>query len=156
MRIHDALSGAVLALLAIAILITVSFYPTIPGQNIGPAAFPGLIAALLLICSLVLVGRGIRGERMALFTAGAWMKSLPHVVNFLLVLGSLLFYILCSDFLGFIIAGMLILAALFYAFHVRALLILPVALGATLLIHAIFYKLLRVPLPWGLLQGLHW
>ncbi|MEK9967784.1 MAG: tripartite tricarboxylate transporter TctB family protein [Ferrovibrio sp.] len=156
MRIHDALSGVVLALLAIAVLITVSFYPTIPGQNIGPAAFPGLVAVLLLVCALVLIWRGLRGERMALFTAGAWMRSPLHVVNFLLVVGGLLFYIFCSDFLGFIITGTLILGVLFYALHVRIMLILPIALGATLLIHTIFYKLLRVPLPWGLLQGLHW
>ena len=156
MRIHDAVSGAVLALLAIAVLVAVSQYPTIPGQNIGPAAFPGLIAVLLLACSLALIGRGIRGERMPLFTAGAWMKSPAHVINFLLVIAGLLFYIFCSNFLGFIITGVVMLAALFYALHVRIIFILPIALVATLVIHTIFYKLLRVPLPWGLLQGLHW
>ena len=36
------------------------------------------------------------------------------------------------------------------------MLILPVAIGVTLFIHTIFYKLLRVPLPWGLLQGMIW
>jgi putative tricarboxylic transport membrane protein len=156
MRIHDALSGAVLALLAVVVLVTVSSYPAIPGQNIGPAAFPGLVAGLLLVCSLTLIRRGFRGERIPLFTAAGWMKSPPHVINFLLVLGALLFYIFCSDFLGFIITGAAILAVLFYAFNVRILLILPVAVGATLVIHTLFYKLLRVPLPWGLLQGLHW
>ncbi len=156
MRIHDALSGVVLAILAVAVLITVSHYPPIPGQNIGPSAFPALIASLLLVCSVMLVWRGLRGERMPLVTAGAWMKSLPHVINFLLVIGALLFYILCSTFLGFIITGIVILTVLFYALGVRPLLILPIAVVATLLIHTIFYKLLRVPLPWGLLQGLHW
>lgn len=156
MRIHDALTGVVLAILAIAVLITVSQYPPIPGQNVGPSAFPGLVAGLLLGCSLLLIWRGVRGERMPLFTAGVWMKSLPHVINFLLVIASLLFYIFCSNFLGFILTGTLILVALFYALGVRVMLILPVAIVATLVIHTLFYKFLRVPLPWGLLQGLHW
>jgi putative tricarboxylic transport membrane protein len=156
MRIHDALSGVVLAILAIAVLITVSQYPPIPGQNVGPSAFPGLVAGLLLGCSLLLIWRGVRGERAPLFMAGAWMRSLPHVINFLLVIASLLFYIFCSNFLGFIITGTLILVALFYALGVRVMLILPIAIVATLVIHTIFYKFLRVPLPWGLLQGLHW
>lgn len=156
MRIHDALSGALLGLLAIAILFTIRQYPSIPGQEIGPAAFPGLIAVLLLVSSLMLIWRGLRSGRMPLIVAGAWTQSLPHVVNFLLVIGALLFYIFCSGFLGFIVTGIIILAALFYALGVRIMLILPIAIAATLVIHTIFYKLLRVPLPWGLLQGLHW
>jgi putative tricarboxylic transport membrane protein len=33
---------------------------------------------------------------------------------------------------------------------------LPLALFLPVLIHLIFYKLLRVPLPWGVLQGIAW
>jgi putative tricarboxylic transport membrane protein len=156
MRIHDALSGLLLALLAVAILVTVSQYPPIPGQNVGPSAFPGLVGILLLGCSLLLIWRGLRGERMPLIAMGGWTRSTPHLVNFLLVIASLLFYIFCSNFLGFIITGMLILAVLFYALGVRPVLVLPIAIIATLVIHTVFYKFLRVPLPWGLLQGLHW
>ena len=156
MRIHDALSGLLLALLAVAVLITVSQYPPIPGQNVGPSAFPGLIAILLLGCSLMLIWRGIRGERMPLVVMGDWTKSTPHVTNFLLVIASLLFSIFCSEFLGFIITGTAILAVLFYALGVRTMLILPIAIVATLVIHTLFYKFLRLPLHWGLLHGLHW
>lgn len=156
MRIHDALSGFLLAVLAVAVLITVSQYPPIPGQNVGPSAFPGLIAILLLGCSLLLIWRGLRGERRPLVVLGGWTKSTPHLVNFLLVIAALLFYIFCSEFLGFIITGTVILAALFYALGVRPVLVLPIAVIATLVIHTIFYQFLRVPLPWGLLQGLHW
>lgn len=156
MRIHDALSGLLLALLAVAVLITVSQYPPIPGQNVGPSAFPGLVAILLLGCSLLLIWRGVRGERRRLVVLGDWTKSTPHMINFLLVIASLLFYIFCSEFLGFIITGTAILAVLFYVLGVRTLLILPTAIVATLVIHTVFYEFLRVPLPWGLLQSLHW
>lgn len=156
MRIHDALSGLLLALLAVAVLVTVSQYPPIPGQNVGPSAFPGLVSLLLLGCSLLLIWRGVRGERRALVVLGEWTTSTPHAINFLLVIASLLFYIFCSEFLGFMITGAAILAVLFYALGVRMMLILPIAIVATLVIHTVFYKLLRVPLPWGLLQGLHW
>ena len=33
---------------------------------------------------------------------------------------------------------------------------LPIAVVATLVVHFAFYQLLRVPLPWGLLQGVAW
>jgi len=32
----------------------------------------------------------------------------------------------------------------------------PIAIVMTLLIHYAFYKLLKVPLPWGLLQSIAW
>ena len=40
--------------------------------------------------------------------------------------------------------------------RVRASRAIPAALVMTLLIHYAFYKLLRVPLPWGVLQPIAW
>lgn len=156
MRLHDALSGAVLALLAIAVLVGVSNYPTIPGQQIGPAAFPSLLAILLLGCSGLLIAKGLRGPRIPLVQFGAWVASPRHLVNFLTVIGGLVFYILCADTLGFIPCSLIILSVLFFGLGVRNRMILPVALVVTLIIHTLFYKFLRVPLPWGLLQGMIW
>jgi len=156
MRGHDALSGALLALLAAAVLIAVSKYPTIPGQEIGPAAFPALVAVLLMGCGGLLIVKGLRGPRMPLVQFGAWVGSPRHVVNFLAVIGSLFFYILCADTLGFIPTSLIILAVLFFGLGVRPVMILPVAFVVTLIIHTLFYKFLRVPLPWGLLQGMIW
>ena len=51
-------------------------FPTIPGQNIGPAAFPGLLAALLALCALLLIVRGLRDARRRAWVAlGAWVRS---------------------------------------------------------------------------------
>ena len=51
MKFSDIFSGLVLMALSLLILLTVKDYPDIPGQNIGPGAFPGLLAALLaLLC----------------------------------------------------------------------------------------------------------
>jgi putative tricarboxylic transport membrane protein len=157
MRLHDALSGILLAVLAVAVLIAVSQYPPIPGQNIGPSAFPGAVAGLLLICAALLIWRGMRqrdGQRW--LELGRWTRSPRHLLNVLAVVGGLLFYIFCANTLGFIPTGIILLVVLFYGLDVRPVLILPIAIVATLLIHTIFYKLLRVPLPWGLLQGMIW
>ena len=61
-----------------------------------------------------------------------------------------------ADRLGFVIASVLYLGALLAAFGVRARLVVPLAIVVTLVIHYAFYKLLRVPLPWGWLQGIAW
>ena len=60
------------------------------------------------------------------------------------------------DRLGFIVTGVIYLCTLFWVFGVKTRWILPLAIGVTLGIHYAFYKLLKVPLPWGILQGIAW
>ncbi len=48
------------------------------------------------------------------------------------------------------------LATLFGVFGVRSRWIVPLAIVVTLVIHYAFYKLLRVPLPWGILERFAW
>ena len=85
---------------------------------------------------------------------GAWLRSPRHVLNFLVASGALAFYVLASDRLGFLVCGSVILLTLFLALRVRPLLALALALLLPIVIHLIFYKLLRVPLPWGVLPVL--
>jgi putative tricarboxylic transport membrane protein len=72
------------------------------------------------------------------------------------LLGSVLFYILAADRLGFLLTAWLILCASFLVLRVPPLRAVGIALLATLLVHFAFYKLLRVPLPWGVLKGIAW
>lgn len=157
MKFNDAISGGVLLALAIAILVNIQSFPRIPGQSIGPSAFPGLLAVLLAVSAVILIFKGLRDRAAAAWIVpGAWLRSSHHAGNFLLTIGVLLFYIFLSDRLGFILCGTAVLGALFWKLRVRPLLILPIALGATLIIHLIFYKGLRVPLPWGVLLPVAW
>ena len=157
MKFNDAVSGAALLALAIAILINVSGFPAIPGQSIGPGVFPGLLAVLLAICAVLLILKGLAATRHeAWIESGDWMKSAVHLRNFIITIGCLVFYILASEVIGFLLCGVIILSSMFWALAVRRGLILPLAVLITLVIHSVFYKGLRVPLPWGVLQPLQW
>ena len=61
-------------------------------------------------------------------------------------------YIALADWIGFLIVAPLMLIATMRAFGVgwRAALVWSVV--GTLVVHLAFYKLLRVPLPWGVLR----
>jgi putative tricarboxylic transport membrane protein len=65
--------------------------------------------------------------------------------------GLLLFYVLAVDRLGFALtaAAMVLTAAI--ALGARLRLAIPLAIGAPIFVHLVFSKLLRVPLPAGLL-----
>jgi putative tricarboxylic transport membrane protein len=78
------------------------------------------------------------------------------VANFLAVCAALVFYVLAVAPLGFIPTGLVILLALFLKFGVRPAAAIATALATTLVMHWLFYKLLRVPLPWGVLDRYAW
>jgi putative tricarboxylic transport membrane protein len=154
-RINDAVVGAALIALAVAILIHIQGYPLIPGQKYGPALFPGLIAVGFLATGSLLVARGVRAG-LPLVAIAPWMRSPRLVTNFLAVCAALVFYILATGPLGFIPTGVILLLALFVKFGVAPARAAATALVATLVIHALFYKLLKVPLPWGVLERFAW
>jgi putative tricarboxylic transport membrane protein len=161
MKVNDAVWGALLLLLSAVLLVHVQSFPRIPGQQYGPALFPGVIAASLGICAALLIVKGIAArthghERAEWIALEPWTRSRRHVLAFALTIGINVFYIVAVDGLGFILTGTVYLAALFAVFGVRARWIIPVALVSTLVIHTAFYKLLRVPLPWGVLQPFLW
>jgi len=155
MRVHDSLIGGVLLVLALAVLWHVQGFPPAPGQDFGPAVFPELIAAGLAVASAALIWQGLR-IRQPLVVIAEGLRSPRHLLAFAVVIASTAFYILLSDRLGFIVCSLVVLLALQWACGVRPGMAVVVAVVATLAIHAAFYKLLKVPLPWGVLQPVAW
>ena len=152
MKFNDAVFGAIFVLLAAVVLVHVQKFPSIPGQQVGPALFPGLIAAVLGVCGLLLVASGLRHRAsQPWFVAEEWTRSTRHVAGFLAIVVATVAYVYLAERLGFLIVGALILFGLFILFGVRPALAGVVAIVATLVIWYAFYKLLRVPLPWGVL-----
>jgi putative tricarboxylic transport membrane protein len=122
-----------------------------PGQKFGPAWFPGLIAIGLAICGALLVRAGLH-ERAPLFAVPEWMQRSRARRAVAVVLAGLVAYILLADVLGFHITGVLILALWMRALGASWRVTLAVSILSTVAIHLAFYKVLRVPLPWGVLE----
>jgi putative tricarboxylic transport membrane protein len=156
-KVNDAVFGALLMLLGAAVLAGIQGYPKIPGQPVGPALFPGLIAAGLCVCGALLVAKGLRHRAdQPWLTWDDWVRSPRHVLGLVVLIGAILFYIFASEPLGFLPTAAIILFALMLVLRVRVPVAITVAVVATLLVHFAFYKLLRVPLPWGVLKGVAW
>ena len=176
MKIPDWLFGIMLIALSTLVLWHVQSFPEIPGQQYGAALFPGLAALGLGLAALVLtIGSLARRGRPAPLRADplgeleqeaeseiareegeAGPMTPRRWLALVLSVASIVFYIVAAEDLGFILTGIIILSAMMWAYGTRPALILPIALVATLLIHVGFYKLLRVPLPWGVLQPIAW
>ena len=113
MKFNDAVFGLLLLVLGVTVLFIVQDYPTIPGQQVGPALFPGLIAAGLCVGGLMLLVRGWRmRESVPWLVFDDWIRSPRHKLALAVLLGSVLFYILVSQWLGFLISAVLILVGM--------------------------------------------
>ena len=159
MKLNDAVWGALLLLLSAALLVHVQSFPTIPGQQVGPALFPGIVAVALAVCAVLLVIKGLAArragdERADWIELDGWTSDGRYVLAFVITIGVNVFYILAVDWLGFLVVGTIYLSVLFAVYGVTRKWVLPIAIVVTLGIHYAFYKLLKVPLPWGVLQGL--
>jgi putative tricarboxylic transport membrane protein len=156
MKLNDAVFGAVFLALSLLVLWSIQGYPRIPGQNIGPAAFPGVVAAILAGCSVLLIAQGVRTRDGAPWAErGAWTREPRQLIGFAVTVAGLLLYVLASEKLGFLITGIVMLVSLMLALRVKPGMALLVSVVSTLAIHIAFYKGLRVPLPWGVLPVLY-
>lgn len=182
MKNNDAPIGVGLLVLGLAILWHVSSFPPAPGQPYNAALFPGIAAVGLVLASIALIVSGIRknkaDRKLAMRDAAAVESSrgpdldtltssqdvevletakVPsRILAIVLTAGAIGFYLVAANFLGFILTGAIILAVLMWAYGVALKVLLPVSIIAALVIHVAFYKLLSVPLPWGLLQPFAW
>jgi putative tricarboxylic transport membrane protein len=176
MKSNDVPIGAGLLVLSLLILWHVSSFPPAPGQPYNAALFPGIAAVGLAFASIALIVTGIRkrGEQRQTVSDAARVEEVEtlassqdvevletakvpsRVLAIGLTAGAIVFYLIAANFLGFIITGTIILAALMWSFGVAFKVLVPVSILSAVVIHLAFYKLLAVPLPWGVLQPLAW
>src|SRR4051812_31653069 len=132
--------------------------PPVPGQPVGPNVFPLVIGIGLAICGMMIafgIGHTFEEEEELIPLEPGQGVAAPrgrfYGLRALLPPALLLFYVVAVDRIGFIPTAGLIVLATSTALGARLKLSIPLALLAPVGIHLIFAKLLRVPLPAGLL-----
>jgi putative tricarboxylic transport membrane protein len=153
-RNTDRWVGLLLAVLALAVLWSARAFPDVPGQKLGASFLPTLVGAGLLLCGLGLTVRSLR-QRAYAHEAGEEAAPAEHFGSSAVVIGAVVAYIGLSERVGFLFIAPVCLLAVFLALRVRWQVSVAWALGGTVLVHLVFYKLLRVPLPWGVLTPLY-
>lgn len=155
MRVNDALLGSFLVLLAIALIIHAQTFPNVPGQQYGAAVFPTLVAVGFLATGALLIVSGLRAKA-PLVEWASWARERHGLRNVVVTALAVVFYIVASEWLGFMLTMAPILIVLLRLFRVRWITSIPVAVATTLVIQYVFGNWLYVPLPWGLLAPLRW
>lgn len=147
MPLSDRVTGIALAGLGAAAVLGASRLPPIPGQSVGPAAFPSVVGAALVVAGLAIAfvkrpsEAAVARDRLGL--GGLLRLAIPPAL--------LLFYVFASDALGFLLTAAIMVLAAALALGAPMRLALSTAIVSPLVVHAVFGKLLRVALPDGLL-----
>ena len=155
MRGSDRWVGVGLALLGGAVLWSARAFPSVPGQKLGAGFLPMLVGAGLVVCALALMVRSLRGAAYADGVAGGMPEGEPrreHFGSSLVIIAAVIGYIGLAERVGFLLIAPVCLVACFLALRVKLKPALLWAVVGTVFVHVAFYKLLRVPLPWGVLR----
>jgi putative tricarboxylic transport membrane protein len=162
MQLSDRVTGLFLVALGGVAAYGGSRLPPVPGQQIGPEVFPVIIGVSLAICgALIAMGIGRHYEEEAeadLARVAAPVEPTADAqprrwygLRALIPPALLLFYVQFVERIGFLPTAAAVVLITSLALGARLRLAVPLAFLAPLAINLVFLKLLRVPLPSGLL-----
>jgi len=165
MQLSDRVTGLFLVAVGGLAAYGGSRLPPVPGQQIGPEVFPMVVGIGLAVCGALIaanVGRRYEEEAEAdLARISTHLEDEPGIaettrsrwVEFkaLIPPALLLFYFFVVDDLGFLPTGAFVVLVAALALGARLRLAAPLAIIAPLVVNLVFLKLLRVPLPSGIL-----
>lgn len=149
MRVSNTVIGLSVILLGAWVIWYARGFPKLEQGYPGPSLFPTVLSVLLILSGIILIAQDLHHKRQ-LFKIDATLLTYPQLINIVLVLSAILFFIFASNTLGFQITSFILLAALTKRLRVSTFWSLSMAAGVTLFIYVLFAKMMMVPLPWGL------
>ncbi|WP_422073418.1 tripartite tricarboxylate transporter TctB family protein [Tranquillimonas rosea] len=148
---RDLVTGSALCALGAAMAIVARGFPTVGGMAYGPGLFPTIVAVGLVASGLGIAAEGLAAGRNRPDEDGG--RRLGPLVGILAVIA---FFALALDPLGFHIAAAISLLCSVRLFGGGMVAGTALALVGPVVLQAVFYSVLRVPLPWGLLLPVAW
>ncbi|WP_456268793.1 tripartite tricarboxylate transporter TctB family protein [Kushneria sp. AK178] len=163
----DLWSGLLLMLSGALIFWRASTFPSMAGLPYGPDLFPSIAAGGLTVCGILLLLSTLLARQRATTAKNApgnhdassnhWVperrRAGARLVALVLIVAG---FGLALDSLGFHLTSLLAMTATALLFGLNAPRALCLSVPLTFGVHLLFYSLMNVPLPWGVLTPLAW
>ena len=149
MRVHPTLLGLLFMALAAAYFGWTFTFPALPGQNVGPALFPRVIAGGIFACGLLIALRGWRSRPHAIAEFDVHLRSPRGLASFVFVIAAIAFYIVAAPRLGFLPVAAVVVGVLAWWFGSRVWVATVAGVVAALVVQWFFGSVMRIPLPRG-------
>lgn len=148
---RDAVTGLVLLLVGMAMFAGAQGFAPAAGLTYGAGFFPKIVSCGMAVSGILIVLGDLRRGR-----SGRIRMDWPGIGRIALLVALIAGYALALDPLGYHLStvALLFAVALFYGAGWRASAVLAVT--ATVILHLIFYSVMKVSLPWGVLLPVAW
>lgn len=147
MKKNDLIAGALFIALGIFIFTQTWNYPSPEKGHPGPDLFPNLLALLFIGFGLSLM---LKARKLS-STKSENVPGPKSIANALSVLAIVAVYVGVVNFVGFLITSAILLFLLMKKLGVTLFRSVLASIMITLFINLLFSKILRVPLPYGIL-----
>ncbi len=151
MKRNDIIAGIVFIALGIFIFTQTVSYHSLEKGHPGPGLFPNLLAILFIAFGGVLVFKARKPTSLP--EGGPEIPAAPkRILNSFFVLATIVIFVAAVNSVGFLITSAVLLFVLMKRLGVTILKSAIASLVITLFINLMFSKILRVPLPPGILS----
>jgi putative tricarboxylic transport membrane protein len=151
MKISDTVVGAGFVAAGALIVAATLNYPTLEQGHPGPSLFPRILGTVMAVFGGLVCVQGLRNrdETQAVHWAGLHRNA--AFINALVVLVGSAVFILFVERLGFLVTGTLLMFGVMWRIKVPPIRAFLIAIIFNNLVYLLFAKVMRVPLPLGLL-----
>jgi len=151
MKISDTVVGAGFVTAGALIIAGTLNYPTLDAGHPGPSLFPRILGGLMAVFGGLVSLKGLRTGDATQDVEWLLLHKSTSFINAVFVLVGVTAYILFVEKLGFLLMGALLLFVVMWRLKVPPLKALIVAVVFNTIVHFLFAKIMRVPLPLGIL-----
>ena len=148
MKRNDIIAGGIFIALGIFIFTQTWDYPSPEEGHPGPDLFPNILALLFIGFGLALI---LKARKLVPTETEASLLGSRRISNAFFVLGIVAAYVAVVNTVGFLITSAVLLFLLMKKLGVTILKSAIASMMITLFINMLFSKILRVPLPYGIL-----
>ena len=157
MHPKDLYCGIALIVLGGSIVWEASGFPALAGMPYGAGLFPTIAALGMCLCGALIVISALIRKRQATVLGDKELEKRTRyrgTFNSIAVIVVVILYALFLDSLGFHVVSFLALLSLLLILQVRWMISFILAISVSVGVHFIFYSMLHVPLPWGMMERL--
>lgn len=150
-RLANLIIAAVVIAVALAAIVATRDFPaTSLATDVGPARFPIIYSAALVVLSGILILHTLRKQVVESLAVADPAARMAGRINVALGIGASVLCLVAIGYIGFAIATVLYLSTIMWLMGQRGLVLNPViAVAVTAIIYVTFSTGLQVPLPVG-------